>query len=98
AILHAQDVEHPVIVSTGTIALQEQYVRNDIPFLQRIMDEPFTAVLAKGKSNYVCKLRLEDEVKQEGLLGTDPLIEWARNTETGDVADYPETPDPSVWN
>lgn len=98
SVLHSKDTGQPAIVSTGTIALQEQYVQNDIPFLQEIMDKSFTAVLAKGKSNYVCKLRLEDEVKQEALFGPNPLVEWAKTTETGDIADYEEAPDPAIWH
>src|SRR5690606_903354 len=98
AILHSLEVGKPVIVTTGTIALQEQYVRKDIPVLQRIMGEPFTAVLAKGKGNYVCKLRLGEEVGKLDLYGPDPLIEWALKTETGDIADYPDNPDPVRWN
>src|SRR5690606_36927904 len=49
AVEHAHDTGRPVIVSTGTIALQEQYVQKDIPVLKRILDRPFEAVLAKGK-------------------------------------------------
>lgn len=97
AIYHALNEGGPVIVSTGTIALQEQYVQKDVPFLRRVLDEPFTAVLAKGKGNYVCKLRLFEEVGRLDLLGPDPLIEWARETQTGDVGEYPDTPGPR-WN
>jgi ATP-dependent DNA helicase DinG len=48
----------PVIVSTNTINLQEQIVYKDIPFLQSVLPEKFTAVLAKGRSNYICHRRL----------------------------------------
>src|ERR1700688_1524845 len=33
-----------VVVSTHTISLQEQLVRKDIPFLQSVMPQQFTAV------------------------------------------------------
>lgn len=99
AIEFAHDTGRPVIVSTGTIALQEQYVHTDIPALRRILERPFEAVLAKGKGNYLCRLRLDDELQQTSLLGDESeLIQWARVTETGDVADFPGVPDAQEWN
>lgn len=99
AIEFSRDTGRPVIVSTGTIALQEQYIKTDIPSLRRILDEAFDAVLAKGKGNYVCRLRLDGELQQGSLLGGESeLIQWARVTETGDVADFPGLPDPQEWN
>ena len=47
-----------IVVSTHTISLQEQLVRKDIPFLQKVMPQPFSAVLVKGRSNYVSLRRL----------------------------------------
>ena len=47
-----------VVVSTHTISLQEQLVHKDIPFLQKVMPQPFTAVLVKGRSNYLSLRRL----------------------------------------
>ncbi|MED5402118.1 MAG: DEAD/DEAH box helicase, partial [Planctomycetota bacterium] len=40
-----------VVVSTHTIALQEQLITRDIPFLNAILPIEFSAVLAKGRSN-----------------------------------------------
>ncbi len=47
------------VVSTFTITLQEQLANKDIPFLARCLPQPFTAVLAKGRSNYLCRRRLD---------------------------------------
>src|SRR6266851_6696651 len=47
-----------VVVSTHTISLQEQLIQKDIPFLQDVMPQPFTAVLVKGRSNYISLRRL----------------------------------------
>src|SRR5437868_5642930 len=47
-----------VVVSTHTIALQEQLINKDIPFLRAVSGEEFTAVLCKGRSNYLCQRRL----------------------------------------
>lgn len=43
-----------VIIATATIALQEQYVNKDVPFLLEHLGVPFTWALLKGRSNYFC--------------------------------------------
>ena len=48
-----------VIISTHTINLQEQLLGKDIPLLRSVIPQEFTAVLAKGRRNYVSKRRLE---------------------------------------
>ena len=45
-----------VVISTFTIALQEQLINKDIPCLNRCLPWGFKAALAKGKSNYICKI------------------------------------------
>ncbi|MEO1971276.1 MAG: DEAD/DEAH box helicase, partial [Pirellulaceae bacterium] len=42
-----------VVVSTHTISLQEQLLQKDIPFLNSVIPREFTALLAKGRGNYV---------------------------------------------
>lgn len=52
------------VISTGTIALQEQLLDKDIPFLKQSSKLPeFNAVIAKGRSNYVCKQKLYEVAK-----------------------------------
>jgi len=58
AIFFAKATSKPVIVSTETISLQEQLIQKDLPLLQKLFDFEFDAVLAKGRSNYLCKRRL----------------------------------------
>ncbi|WP_042422109.1 ATP-dependent DNA helicase DinG [Comamonas granuli] len=48
-----------VLISTATVALQEQLVHKDLPALARHMAQPFAFALAKGRGRYVCKLKLE---------------------------------------
>ncbi|AVO41143.1 ATP-dependent DNA helicase DinG [Simplicispira suum] len=48
-----------VVISTATVALQEQLVHKDLPLLAQQMPEPFRFALAKGRGRYVCKLKLE---------------------------------------
>ena len=47
-----------VVISTHTITLQEQLIQKDLPLLQSIMPQEFTAVLVKGRHNYLSLRRL----------------------------------------
>ena len=48
-----------VVISTHTIALQEQLVQKDIPLLRSVMPNEFTAVLVKGRGNYLSLRRFK---------------------------------------
>jgi DNA polymerase III epsilon subunit family exonuclease len=56
-----------VCVSTYTINLQEQLLHKDLPLAARILGVPLRAVLLKGRSHYLSRLRWE-----QLLLGTAP--------------------------
>ena len=51
-----------VLISTATVALQEQLVNKDLPLLAQALDlllaEPLRFALAKGRARYVCKFKL----------------------------------------
>lgn len=48
-----------VLISTATVALQEQLVNKDLPALAAVLPQPFRYALAKGRGRYVCKLKLD---------------------------------------
>ena len=48
-----------VLISTATVALQEQLVHKDLPQLAARMEQPFAFALPKGRGRYACKLKLE---------------------------------------
>ncbi len=102
---HALDSGRQVVLSTHTISLQEQLVEKDIPFIQEAFPSSFTAVLAKGRSNYLCRRRLALAVREaSGLLQPDAVTElmriraWAMRTRDGSLADLDPPPAPDVWN
>lgn len=43
-----------VVVATANIALQEQLVEKDLPFLQTVIPDSFSFRLVKGRNNYLC--------------------------------------------
>ncbi len=47
-----------VCISTATVALQEQLVDKDLPFLQNHAGFQFNYTLVKGRQRYVCKQKL----------------------------------------
>ncbi len=81
-----------VVVSTGTRALQDQIARHDVPLLRSILARPFSAVVLKGVSNYVCRRKLAEVGTRNAARATpdvsiEALIDWANETETGDRAE-----------
>jgi len=63
-----------VVVTTATTALQDQLAGKDLPFLARRLDRPFSWAVLKGRSNYLCRQRLEEAVADDRLgLDVDDL-------------------------
>ena len=55
-----------LLISTATVALQEQLVHKDLPALAAQSEQPFRFALAKGRGRYVCKLKLERRLASLG--------------------------------
>ena len=93
-----------VLVSTFTITLQEQLINKDIPFLCDNLGVGFTAVLAKGRGNYLCKRRLKAVIGKRRMLfeewadELEKVSDWARRTGDGSLSDIPFLPSPAVWD
>ncbi|MEZ8795729.1 ATP-dependent DNA helicase DinG [Vibrio cyclitrophicus 1F53] len=47
-----------IIISTATVALQEQLVVKDLPLYRRLTDREFSFILAKGRQRYCCSEKL----------------------------------------
>ena len=95
-----------VVISTHTIALQEQLMTKDIPLVAAVMPREFSAVLVKGRGNYVSLRRLALAVERSGSLFPEEgeraelleLAHWARTSGDGSLADLPAAPSPAVWD
>ncbi|MDM0116798.1 ATP-dependent DNA helicase DinG [Variovorax sp. J22R133] len=69
AIVASELLDKTVIVSTATVALQEQLFHKDLPRLAKVIPD-LRFELLKGRGRYVCESRLEgalNDVAQEGL-------------------------------
>lgn len=106
AALHADrhQGEGPVVVSTRTIALQEQLEQKDLPFLHAVLPFEWSSVTAIGRNNYLCLRRLHLAEREQHLF-EDPerasqlrrITEWAATTREGTRQDLDFPPDPTVW-
>jgi ATP-dependent DNA helicase DinG len=90
-----------VVVSTATLALQSQLLRDDLPLAAAARGKPIRAELLKGRSNYACRRM----VVQLGMRLFDPLhgdaIErlrpWLDTTLSGDRAELDHEPPAGAW-
>lgn len=112
AILHARGAagdrkRRKIVVSTNTISLQEQLIGKDIPFLQAILPVEFSAVLVKGRGNYISLRRTERAMTRmggpslfepDGQIQMQQISAWAQDTTDGSRADLPFRPLPAVWD
>lgn len=95
-----------VVISTHTIALQEQLVGKDVPLVAAVMPREFSAVLVKGRANYLSLRRLQLALERSGSLFSDEgeraelvqLAAWARTSGDGSLADLPTVPGDAVWD
>ncbi len=82
-----------VIISTATKNLQEQLFQKDIPFVRKHLFPDLRATYMKGRQNYICLKRLEQQGRQKSIVASgslDPhrsLMKWVRKTNTGDRAE-----------
>jgi ATP-dependent DNA helicase DinG len=110
AILAATDpaIDKPprVVVSTHTISLQEQLINKDLPLLNSVIPREFSAVLVKGRRNYVSLRRLHAAVVRSGsLFDSDEagdqlrnIRAWSELTVDGSLSDLEYKPLPQVWD
>lgn len=89
-----------VIVSTATIALQEQLVRKDIPLVVGALGVRARVVLLKGRNHYLCRAKL-DKMRAERLIAQSGTMEamwdWADRTTTGDRSELAFAPPGLEW-
>ncbi len=100
------DEPRRVVVSTHTISLQEQLISKDIPLLNSVIPREFSAVLVKGRSNYISLRRLQNAVsKSTALFSTDEqlselqtILRWSQTTADGSLSSMPLRPSAAVWD
>jgi ATP-dependent DNA helicase DinG len=89
-----------VVISTATLALQDQLLTKDIPQVLAVLDSSARVVQLKGRNNYLCRDKLE-QLRARLVLaqGEDDrrLFFWADRTRTGDRAELDFVPSDVLW-
>jgi ATP-dependent DNA helicase DinG len=89
-----------VVLSTGTIALQEQLVLKDIPLVEKALGIPVRVTLLKGRGHYLCRQKLE-RVRTDRLIAPSrsmqQMWEWGARTRGGDRAELRFVPPAHEW-
>ncbi len=93
-----------LVISTATVALQEQLVNKDLPFFQQVCPTPFEFSLVKGRQRYACMRRLDSQLHQadffqpESPAKLQALAEhWKNRTWLGDRDSLPEAVSDALW-
>jgi len=76
-----------VLLSTGTRTLQDQLFAKDLPLVGAALGRPAKVALLKGRTNYLCRHRLEQAERgaSGGIL--ERIRDWSRVTRSGDLAE-----------
>lgn len=94
-----------VVISTNTINLQDQLFLKDIPDLRKVLHLDFKAALLKGRSNYLCRRRLDTLRHNEKMNDSEirvlaKVLAWLPSTTTGDSAELTLTggEENAIWS
>lgn len=81
------------LISTATKSLQDQLFLRDLPRLRDALGVPVRLALLKGRSSYLCRLRLQQAEHSAQLpdrfaaRALNRVSMWAQSTRTGDLAE-----------
>lgn len=76
------------IISTSTKALQEQIVGEDLPTLVDALGKVSDVRLLKGRANYICRLRLDQAMRDRTLDGLEGEDGRGIDEELAAIAEY----------
>lgn len=112
-LLQAMAASRPLVVSTHTIALQEQIERKDLALCRKVFESEaglkayagFRHAVLLGRGNYLCGTRLAHAIKTRTELfpSTEQkelqrIADWAGTTKTGLRQELSPEPHPEVWD
>jgi len=94
---------HPgkVMIATATRHLQDQLFLNDLPRVKQILRASRDVALLKGRSNYLCRYRLEGAKMLEFIRSSElreqlrTIDAWSIRTKSGDLSECEGVPEGS---
>ena len=111
-LIRATSTQRPLVVSTNTIALQEQIEKKDLPICRELFESipeletyaNFRSAVLVGKGNYLCPTRLANAMKNQGELfptqeqeDLQRIAAWSNVTKTGLRQELNPPPNWEVW-
>ena len=108
----AKNIGKKAVVSTSTIALQEQLFNKDIPALLKKLDiSDIGTVVLKGRSNYLCKRKYyafrmvaiqtkieEDAASKSSVETVEEIDSWLNRTDDGSRSSMNSAIAMDIWN
>ncbi len=95
--------EERAILSTGTLNLQDQLFRRDLPLALKGLGLERRVALLKGRANYLCLHRLDQHLADPDstagwLEDLKRVSTWSRHTEAGEISELDDVAaDSPVW-
>ena len=93
-----------VVISTATKNLQDQLFFKDIPTIRDALKIPIDINILKGRSNYICKLRMENALLEGQFLNKvdakyiHEIKKISDHSESGEISDFNNIPEKStIW-
>lgn len=97
--------DQKIIISTGTKNLQDQLFRHDLPLIRKALNIPIKVALLKGRSNYLCRYRLQHAYQdgrftsRQAVYDLQRIQQWSIKTADGDISTIENVSDASpVWS
>lgn len=102
ALMWVKENNQRVVISTGTINLQQQLAEKDIIQAQKILGSNEKFMLLKGRQNYICLRRLHELNDEKDLFSEEEeelelIKNWVETTETGSKSELTFLPQEAVW-
>ncbi|UTR14662.1 ATP-dependent DNA helicase DinG [Salipaludibacillus sp. LMS25] len=91
AAIFAKTSNEQVVISTETIQLQDQLLKNELPTLKKLLPFSIKTALLKGRSHYLCLQKFENLLLKDPMPSYDrtlskaQILVWLTITDTGDV-------------
>jgi len=84
-----------IVISTNTIALQEQLIKKDLPTIKTMLKEEVKFKIAKGRGRYICHHKLYNQLESNHEL--EELEEKLSGKWSGDVDELKYQPNYKLW-
>lgn len=97
----AKMLDRKVVVSSATVALQEQFINKDLPIIAKAVNGEFAFAVAKGRGRYACTaklLRASGSAVQDDMFGDAVWERQPREDEIKILGDLGKNLASSAWD